>query len=190
MDQNFIADAEFDILADGGSALFTKSSTNKNQSKVLAVYDQDILDAVESAMLRGNSTRASILKSVPALYTIENAEAYINRVQWEFRQTSDGVDRDSERIKMTKVLWDVIRESYEALDREKQTTEPRTSAVASILKNIVAAEQRISTLLGLNAPQTVDMRMITLIQELGPEAVSHYKAMRGRAKELTEDILN
>lgn len=188
MDQSLIADAELDLAQGGPSALFRNK--NLQQKETLAVYDQELLDAVERALLRGNNTRSQILKEVPGLNTLQNAEAYIYRIQVEFRETADGVDRDSERTKMVKVLWDVVRESYEALDREKKSDEPKTGAVASILKNIIAAESRISTLLGLNAPQQIDMRLMTLIQELGPDAIDHYKKLKGiPAGEILDQII-
>lgn len=190
MDQSLIADGILDLKQGNASSMFLKTDTNQNQK--IAVYDQDILDAVESALLRGCNTRSQVLKAVPNLHSLENAEAYINRVQWEFHQTSDGVDKDSERIKMTKVLWDVIKESYEALEKEKRKSDEefKAGAVASILKNIIAAEQRISTLLGLNAPQQVDMRLVGLIAELGPDAIQHYKDLKQQAAVIAEEILN
>ncbi len=135
----------------------------------LEVFDVDLLISVERALIRGYNTPMRVLRHVPALTSLPIAEQYVRRVYQLFAQRSADVDREAERLRMVALLWDVINRSHEALDELHDQGLPQYAA--GLGRNIIAAEQRISSLLGLNAPQEIDVRVRTFMQLLGPAAL-------------------
>lgn len=171
MDQDLLSQA---LAGAGSSNLFTHTNTGGTES--LAVFDEVLLEKVEAAVIRGCHTQTKLLKQVPELQTSANAKAYLKQMYKLFGERATQINRDAERQRMVGLLWDVINESYVALDLLKENNLAQHSS--GVVKNIIAAEQRISALMGLNAPQEVDVRVQSLITLLGPIALKKAKALQ------------
>ncbi len=131
-------------------------------------YDPNLLYKVQLAMLAGSFTAPALLSEIPNLATLEIAEEYLIRAQILYRDANLNLDVNAERAKMVAIHWQIISRIEKKFKLSELTLE--AGQMARLLTVIQKSEQRISTLLGLDAPQKMDLRLNATIQSLGPRA--------------------
>ena len=155
----------------------------------LISFDQATLEEVQLLLLQGYVAASLVLKKLPRLGTIEIADQYLERASQMYRDAALNLDIDAERAKMIAMHWRIIYQCNERLARA--TSEMTDLNFTRFLTVIQGSERRISALLGLDAPQKLDLRLGAIIANLGPSAdATNIEKLKAQADELVTRALS